>query len=84
MDTSLAASKAIVPHLARLEAAVLNKITTAANGATDYEIECWTNLRHQTASARRRGLVLKGLVEDSGLRRNTDSGRAAVVWRVRR
>lgn len=84
MDTSLAAARQIVPDLARLEAVVLADIAGCINGATDYEIELHTGLRHQTASARRRGLVLKGLVEDSGLRRNTDSGRAAVVWRVRR
>ena len=83
MDTSLAAARAIVPDLQRLEAVVLADIARCVNGATDYEIECHTGMKHQTASARRRGLVLKGLVEDSGLRRATDTGRAAVVWRVR-
>src|SRR3990172_291187 len=55
MDTSLAAARAIVPDLQRLEAVVLADIARCVNGATDYEIECHTGLKHQTASARRRG-----------------------------
>jgi len=82
MDTSLAAARAIVPDLARLEALVLSVIKNSGGGMTDYEIEQQTGLRHQTASARRRGLVLRSLVEDSGDRRPTDSGRYAVVWRA--
>tara|TARA_R100001594_G_scaffold61343_1_gene95511 strand:+ start:2002 stop:2442 length:441 start_codon:yes stop_codon:yes gene_type:complete len=49
-------------------------------GATDYEIEQHLNLSHQTASARRRELVLKGYAKDSGSRRVTGSGRGATVW----
>ena len=49
-------------------------------GATDDEIEAALDLRHQTASARRRELVLKGLVDDSGEKRRTRSGRNATVW----
>ena len=83
MDTSLAASKAIVPHLQRLEAVVHEAIMEAGSrGLCDHEIERATGLIHQTASARRRGLVLKGLVVDSGARRKTPSGRAAVAWVV--
>lgn len=49
-------------------------------GATDYEIENALELRHQTASARRRELVIKGMLFDSGRKRLTDSGRKAIVW----
>lgn len=49
-------------------------------GITDDAIEAALNMRHQNASARRRALVLKGLVKDSGLRRKTRSGRLAAVW----
>lgn len=51
-------------------------------GLTDDEIEVLTRLKHQTASARRRELVLLGLVVDSGHRRPTRSGRPATVWRA--
>lgn len=49
-------------------------------GATDYEIEVGTGLRQSSASARRNGLVQKGFVRDSGLKRKTRTGRYATVW----
>ena len=51
-------------------------------GATDDEIEEMFALLHQTASARRRELVLRGMVRDSGHRRPTRSGSEATVWEV--
>jgi hypothetical protein len=51
-----------------------------AVGATDDELEVALNLKHQTASARRRGLVLEDRVENSGQQRKTRSGRNAIVW----
>jgi len=50
------------------------------HGATDDEIEQITGLRHQTASAARRSLSKAGHVVDSGEKRNTSSGRKAIVW----
>ena len=52
----------------------------AERGATDDEIEIQLDLLHQTASARRRGLVRKKVVVDSGMTRKTRSGRSAIVW----
>ena len=52
----------------------------AIGGATDDEIEEDLELRHQTASPRRRELVLGKLLRDSGCVRQTSSGRNAVVW----
>ena len=49
-------------------------------GMTDKEIEAHTGLAHESASARRRGLVLKGFVRDSGHVRRTPSKRWASVW----
>lgn len=81
LDTSLAASREIVPDLARLEAVVLEAIRAAgATGLCDHEGEQQTGLIHQTYSARRRTLVLKGLVGAGGARRLTASGRHAVAW----
>jgi len=83
-DTSRSAAKRIVPHLARLETLVLEAIREAGPaGLCDHEVEHKTGLCHQTASARRRELVLKGLVVDSGIRRKTASGRDAKAWRVK-
>ena len=83
-STSRAAADSVKDELPRLEAEVLAAIRARGeHGATDDEIEQATGLRHQTASARRRGLVLKKLiVADGDKTRKTRSGRAAQVWRV--
>lgn len=47
---------------------------------SDDEIEQWTNITHQSASAARRHLVLRGLVVDSGLRHRTRYGNACIAW----
>ena len=89
MDTSLAAAKQIEPHLERLEIVVLRVMIREASGAggffglTDEDIATLTGLSPNTARPRRVALVMKGLVEDSGLRRKTRSGRKAIVWRVK-
>ncbi len=49
-------------------------------GVTDDEGEQLAMMRHQTYSARRRELVLAGLVRDTGTRRETTSGSTARVW----
>ena len=82
--TSADAAHAIRPVRERDEARVLAVIRAAGSaGACDHEIENRTGLIHQTASARRRGLVLKGLVEASEFTRKTASGRQAIAWRAR-
>ena len=69
--------------LDRLETEVFNFLKKrGTKGATDDEIERHLNMRHQTASARRRTLVLKGRVSDSERERRTRSGRWATVWVV--
>lgn len=50
------------------------------HGATDDEVEVALDMRHQTASARRRGLVLKHRVVDSQKTRATRTGCGATVW----
>lgn len=51
-----------------------------SGGATCDEVEVALGLRHQTASARLRELVLKGAIKDSGARRLTRSKRKAAVY----
>jgi len=80
-STSQAAAASQVGKAAVDEARVLDLIRTCGNfGATDDEVEQALHLLHQTASARRRGLVLKDLVVDSGRTRLTRTSRHATVW----
>lgn len=79
--TSVAAAKSVAPHASRLEAIVLAAITAApATGRTCDEIEVSEVMSHQTTSARCRALVLRGAIQDSGMKRKTRSGRLATVW----
>ena len=81
VDTSVQAALEIEPVVGRLRGEVLECIREAGlQGCTDDELEILLEMRHQTASARRRELALMGLVEDSGRRRRTRSGRKACVW----
>lgn len=83
VETSAEAAVSMVPHFNRLEKLVLQAIRARGqHGATDDELELMTGLSHQTASARRRTLVLKDALIDSGQRRLTRSGRRAIVWWV--
>lgn len=54
------------------------------SGLTDDELEEKLQMTHQSASARRNGLMRKGLVCDGGKLRLTRSRRKAVVWVVGR
>jgi hypothetical protein len=82
-ETSLEALDSVREQFPRLQGQVYYLILNAgAHGATDDEIEYNTGLRHQTASARRRELVILGKIKDSGRRRLTRSGRRATVWIV--
>lgn len=81
-DTSERAAQSLNgSKLNRLEAEVFNFIKKRGlKGATDDEVERHLLMRHQTASARRRTLVLKGRVVETGRERRTRSGRWATVW----
>lgn len=53
------------------------------NGYTDFELAAAINHpRPHVAGTRRGELAKQGLVEDSGQRRPTDTGSAAIVWRL--
>lgn len=62
-----------------LQAKVLAFIRTN-KGATDEEVQRALGLNPSTQRPRRIELVTRGLVIDSGTKRDTTSGRAAVVW----
>jgi len=82
-DTSAAAADQIAPHTAGLRAEVFSYIKRrGSKGATCWETEVALGMQHQTASARIRELFLSNDLFDSGDRRNTGTGRKAVVWRT--
>jgi hypothetical protein len=81
-ETSSDAADAIEPVRAPSQIDVLAFIRSRGD-ATDEEIEMGLGRKHQSVSARRRELVQKGYVVDSGLRRMNSTGCSAHVWVVR-
>ena len=82
-DTSRAAADAMRRHAPTLRQKVYDYIVSRGDyGATDDEIAVSLELRHQTASPRRRGLVIMGAVYATEERRPTRSGQTATVWRA--
>lgn len=79
VTSATAAGTLCETELGRLEAKVLSVVTRQPR--TCDAVEVITGLSHQTVSARLRGLVLRGQIEDSGSKARTRSGRWAVVWR---
>ena len=77
--TSVDAHDSVKEHLPKMRDRILNVISTRES--TDDELEMITGMSHQSLSACRRGLVKDGLVEATGKKRKTRSGRAAQVWR---
>jgi hypothetical protein len=80
-ETSRAAAESMKKIAPRDEArvyALFEKV--GLHGATDKEIEVALDMSHESASARRNGLVKKGMVKDSGGKRLTPSKRKATVW----
>lgn len=79
--TSQQAAESLTEHaLNRLEERVYRTLLDAKDGLTDEELEKALAMRHQTVSARRRELVLAGLVTDRGETRRGTSGRSQTVW----
>lgn len=62
------------------EAEVYGHIRRSSGGLTCAEVETRANLPHTTVSARIRGLVLKGVVADSGQRAPGPTGVPQTVW----
>lgn len=79
--TSREAASAIKGKSARLRELVLTELRRQP--ATDEELANLLTLSGNTCRPRRVELVELGIVEDSGNRRKTASGRNAVVWRVK-
>lgn len=65
---------------AEVDAIRIYEFIGASEGSTCEECEDALDLKHQTASARIRGLVQDAFLKDSGEKRLTKSGRKAIVW----
>lgn len=83
-DTSRSAAEAISHPRGGLQLKVYSAIWNSDAGMTCDEVEEETGMIHQTASARVRELAQRGHIVDSGERRATRSGRAAIVWKSAR
>lgn len=81
VDTSRDAAASIQGVLNSMQSKVLGWIRSRGDdGATCDEVEAALEMKHQTASARIRELVLKDRICDSGMRRKTRSKRKAIVY----
>ena len=78
--TSREAAAALLPRLSGLQHVVLRALRDADAGLTDQQISQVTGLREVTARVRRIELAKVGLVVATDARRETASGRRALVW----
>lgn len=82
-DTQLEAHERMKPRAATVRARVLKfLVERGMTGATDQEVQQALGLSSQSEGPRRIELMRAGHVVDSGQRRRTRSGRAAIVWRT--
>ena len=82
-DTSREAAESVRSVVSSVRVRVYEYVRERGReGATSDEVEAALGLRHQTASARIRELVKKGVLTNSGARRRTRSGRTARVVTV--
>lgn len=58
-------------------------LSRGAEGATDYEIATALGMLRTSAGKRRKEIQELGHVEDSGMRRKTDTGSTGIVWKVK-
>lgn len=79
-DTSQQAAESMGAKAPSLRDDILGHFVKSSNGFTCDEIEELFEIKHQTASARIRELVMFGKLVDTGERRKTRSGRPARVY----
>ncbi len=80
-ETSRVAAKSIEPVMDRLEKQVYEVLSRKP--MTCDRVEVITGMSHQTASARINALARKKLIQPTGQKLPTRSGRPAMVWEVR-
>lgn len=81
-QTSLDAYDSIQSALPRMEGKLFGYVTASGDaGRTSHEIVAESGIGIQTVSGVLRRITLKGLIEDSGERRPSPSGRKSIVWK---
>jgi predicted ArsR family transcriptional regulator len=79
--TSIEAYESVKPYIPTISERIVDYISEWGPDICD-EIEHQLSLSHQTCSACIRGLVKQGILEDSGLKSLTRSGRRAIMWKL--
>jgi len=80
-DTSREAHEHVKPRKVTLRERVLRYVVGCGeHGATDEEMQTALGMDPNTQRPRRRELVQAGYIVDSGKRRETRTGRNAIVW----
>ena len=80
-ETSHAAAASMAPHLPALEVTMLELLRRAGSyGLTSYEMAAGYGLERVTVSPRFKPMERKGVIRDSGHRRQGPSGRMSIVW----
>ena len=81
--TSEAAADSMAGLSEHLQCKVFAYLQLCDDGSTDEEMQAALGMPGNTQRPRRVRLVEIGKIVDSGVTRKTQSGRAAVVWKVR-
>lgn len=79
--TSRDAAEKILPKTGTMRRKIYELINNYG-GLADFEIERLLDMKHQTVSAGRRGLVIDGFIIDSGKTKKNESGNECTVWVV--
>jgi hypothetical protein len=82
-DTERLAAARVAPRSGTQRSKVLAHLRTVGErGSTDYEAGLALSMFRHVAGTRREELIADGWpIIDSGLRRKTDTGNSAIVWR---
>lgn len=81
-DTSRKAAERALPKTGTMRRQIYDLIFNNGTGLADFEIEQKLNLKHQTASAARRGLVIDGFLIASGKTKKNESGNDCTIWEI--
>jgi predicted HTH transcriptional regulator len=79
--TSIEAYQSVKQHIPSIQERIVNHISKFGPDTCDH-MEYILVLSHQTCSASIRGLVKQGILEDSGDKNYTRSGRRAIMWKL--
>lgn len=81
-STAHQAAKRAAPRAHTDELLVLKIHAEHPDGLTDHEMAALAKRLYTSLGVRRKALVNKGLIVDSGMKRPTPTGSDAIVWRI--